>query len=562
MDDAEETLMPAATLARRARNRTTVGSRLLALARRHSLALGLVLLACALGQVVTFAQNPRLVVDPDGPSYLNAAHAILTQHQFLNPERTPGYPIFLAIIFSISGEHNLVAITFAQAAMTVIATLEIFALVYLVSHRRWVACVLAALIGANLYILDWERLVRDETLSFLIAVTLFLTLTVYVRTERRSVLAVFTIVCLVAVLTRPAEVFLPALVIILLALRSLRIGRLRSHWRSLGLSLIMIYVLLLGYMGANATAFGFFGLTNVMNINLFGKVLEYRMQDESAAPQYAQLRAEADNYVRTVSPPGSTGALSPWAFLYKPWGGSQTDIYARDNYASLGAYSKDIIFHHPVQYTLGTVPDVLAGLYAAPSLFYAPYKFTPSWILRLLSLGRAELETYQLLPIALLLLTALVWRAPRDDRAFVLWVMLLAVAATLIVNAVASYAEFYRLREPLDWAVIVAVGLLAIDALTFAANRLRSVIAGSAGSAIAQAPSARTLSQKTAQPVRDSALSSGLPATLPRVTALSPGARATPPTTALAASQAGAQGACGYPRRHHGRRTSRADRRL
>ncbi|HLJ80663.1 MAG TPA: hypothetical protein VKT52_04185, partial [Ktedonobacterales bacterium] len=170
--------------------------------QRHGIALGIVLLACAFAQGITLSQVPRIVVDNDGPSYLQAAHAILTQHQFLNATRTPGYPLFLALIFSVTGEHNLAAITSVQAVLAVTAALEIYALAYLVTRRRWKSCLLAVLAGTNLYILDWERLVRDETLSLLIAVTLFLVLALYVRSERKLLLGMLTVVCLAAALTR------------------------------------------------------------------------------------------------------------------------------------------------------------------------------------------------------------------------------------------------------------------------------------------------------------------------------------------------------------------------
>ena len=476
MAGVTETATRRAPLARVADHQVEIWRRPLAWMRRHGIALVIVLLACAIGQAVTLAQTPHIVVDHDGPSYLLVAHAILTHHQFLDATRTPGYPILLALIFSVTGEGNLRAVTYVQAALVVIAALEIYPLVYLLTRRRWVACVLAALVGANLYILDWERLVRDETLSFLILVTLFLLLAMYVRTERTLFLGVLTIVFLAAIFTRPALVLLPGILLALLALRSQRLARLRIQWRGLLLSLVVTYGLVGGYMVVNAATFGFFGMTKVMNINLFGKVLEYRMQNESSAPQYAQLRADADQYVRTVSPLGSTGPLSPYAFVNGTWRTPPDYEYSRAEYTLVGAYSKDIILHHPIQYALDSVPDILASWNAQPTLYYARYSVTSTWIYRLLELSRTELLAYLLLPVALVLLTVAVWRAPREAGAFVLWVMMIAAAATVIVNGVAGYDEFYRLRVPLDWALIVTVGILVIDALALMYAKMRPTL--------------------------------------------------------------------------------------
>ncbi|MGH2517618.1 MAG: hypothetical protein ACRDHP_18365 [Ktedonobacterales bacterium] len=444
--------------------------------RRHGLALGVVLLACVIGQAITLSQVPRIIVDHDGPSYLLVAHTILTHHQFLSAARTPGYPALLAMIFSITGESNLGAVTMVQAALVVLASLEIYLQVYLLTRRRWVACALASLVGANLYILDWERLVRDETLSFFLLVTLFLVLTLYLRTERTSFLLALTVLFLAAVSVRPSLALLPGILLVLLALRSLRLAQWRMRWRALALSLILTYGIVGGYMAVNAATFGFFGLTNVVSVDTLGKVLEYRMQGESGSAQYAQLRADANQYVRTVSVPGSTGPLNPWTFVNGAWRTPPNYEYARDNYNLVGAYSRDLMLHHPVQYVLDSIPDVLAGWTASPTVFYAPYSATPTWIYRLLELSRTELLTYLLLPLALVLLTVLVWRAPKEDGAFVLWVMMIAATTMVIIDGFASYVEYYRLREPLDWTLLVAVGILVIDALALGFEKVRPAL--------------------------------------------------------------------------------------
>lgn len=476
MAGAAETATRTASPTQAADHQVELWLRSLAWMRRHGIALAVVLLACVVGQAVTLGQTPRFVVDHDGPSYLMVAHAILAHHQFLDSTRTPGYPILLALIFSVTGEGNLRAVVYVQVVLNVIAALEIYPLVYLLTRRRWVACVLAALVGANLYILDWERLVRDETLSFLILVTLFLLMALYVRTERRLFLGALTVVFLAAVFTRPALVLLPGILLALLAFRSQRLARLRTQWRGLLLSLVVTYGLIGGYMVVNVATFGFFGMTNVVNVDLLGKVLEFRMQNETSAPQYARLRADVDQYVRTVSPPGSTGPLSPYDFVDGTWRTPPDYEYSQAQYALVGAYSRDILLHHPIQYTLDTIPDILAGWDAQPTVFYAPYSATPTWIFRLLELSRTELLAYLLLPVALVLLTVAVWRAPREAGAFMLWAMMIAVTATLILDGFASYVEYYRLREPFDWTLIVTVGILVIDALTLGFEKVRPAL--------------------------------------------------------------------------------------
>lgn len=428
--------------------------------RPHMVALGVVLLAFVAAQAVTLAQAPLAVLNPDSQSYLSAAHSVLAQHQIFNVSRTPGYPVFLALVFLVAGEGNLAAVVYAQMALLLVAALEVYALVYLLCARRWLAAALAALIASNLYILDWERTVLQETLSYVVVVTLFLCFVWYIRSNRRVALIALAIACPVAILTRPALIYLPALLLALLALWRTAMHGWRTAWQSPLLTLGVTYAVVVAYMAGNALAYGYFGLTDVSTVNLFGKVLEYRMQDEVTDARFAPMRADADQYLAAVAPNTVRGPVSAWAFAFDTWRTPPNYQYSRDHFALMSAYAKDVIVHHPIEFAADTVPDIGEVWLSPPTLFYARYSTTPRITLSLLALSRFEYQTYLLLPLALIALAALAWRRPRTTGTYLLATGAIAVAFNILLNAAAASAEFPRLRSPLDWLMIVVAGVL------------------------------------------------------------------------------------------------------
>jgi 4-amino-4-deoxy-L-arabinose transferase-like glycosyltransferase len=84
--------------------------------------------------------DPDVALLPDSPSYMKPAMALLQDHQFSirpgsqRPEffRTPGYPFFLASIFTIFG-RNLLAVCIVQAVLSSLTVIAI----YFTGQRLW-----------------------------------------------------------------------------------------------------------------------------------------------------------------------------------------------------------------------------------------------------------------------------------------------------------------------------------------------------------------------------------------------------------------------------------------
>src|SRR5690348_14775375 len=110
---------------RRPRTRRDLLPRVRSLRIPHLVPLGVVLLAAGLGMLASLLQTPRVAAFPDSDGYLAVAHRLLTTHQFTDPIRTPGYPAFLALIFLLTGGEHWNAVVVAQAALIILAAVEI-----------------------------------------------------------------------------------------------------------------------------------------------------------------------------------------------------------------------------------------------------------------------------------------------------------------------------------------------------------------------------------------------------------------------------------------------------
>jgi 4-amino-4-deoxy-L-arabinose transferase-like glycosyltransferase len=422
--------------------------------RSHIIPLACVLGACAIGQAATLIQPLNIYQWPDARQYVAAAHGILTSLRLADPTRTFGYPLFLAGVFQVAGDH-IRAIVLAQALLMTIAAVEVYALGLRTSLSRSLAALVAAMLGANIFILNWERLVLSETLSYVLIVTLFLALAGYLRTGRTSVALWVGLLSAAAILTRPIFIFLPVVLALVLALRALRLGRLRADLLPVGVILATAYGAVVLYMSGNALANGYFGLSDIGSINLFAKVFEAHVHSgmplSGSSQRVAAFAADVQRFVAA----GNTDA-SRFMHLYPQ--------YSAQHYAIYGTYSTQVIAHHPLVFLRSALSDARVT-WLDPQWLWAPNTVNPLWVVALLKLAAAQYHVYLLLPLLLVVVAVWAWRQPERTDTTLLLLLLASVAAQILMIGATDYAEQYRLRFPLDWAMLFGGWVLGIVAL-------------------------------------------------------------------------------------------------
>lgn len=488
--------------------RETAGHRAGAWARYHGVSVAILLVFIALGQMATLMQRPLAYAGADTHSYYVVALQILRSPSgLIQTLRTPGYPFFWALIMRIAGVRNEDAVVYAQAAIAVLMLLECYVLLYRITYRRWIACTVASLLAVNLYWLSTERVLETELLSYWSIVTLMLVYERLVRRPRLRTALLFGLWSFVAIMIRPISLYLPALLLALLFGRTLWMHRRSARWTQIWKSALpmlaagsLLGVLLVSYAALNAQVNGFLGISWLQNITLFGKVMQYHLDDTPVPPQYATLQASIEEYIHS-NPPYPADVWSPvppdpWTYVNT----HQSDYYGQgmsyqSGFRPVGGYAQYIVLHHLGAYIRDSLPYVYVVWTSTPQL-YPPYstgpnghwvpdssaipgltgypifaqgvasaQYEPGWVNMLLGISTIIEESYALLPMVLVLLGYLLVARPRKTFAFVLLALALCASGSIVVAAFGNYAEFYRLRSPLDWAMIAVTTTLVLDYL-------------------------------------------------------------------------------------------------
>jgi hypothetical protein len=246
--------------------------------------------------MLVIKQAPLVMMYSDSAEYIAAAKQILSGNFAPHIDRTPGYPALIAIVFALTQSERLGYVVIAQGILLVVAALEVYVLVYILSGRRWVGVVIACLVGGNLYLADWSRVILSETLTVWLLVSIMLCFASYTHRATFSRFAVLALLLVFAVFTRPQTLYLPALLIAILCIRAARERRLIIQLPSALLSLALIYGLVLLYMFGFWLTYGTFGISKVSNVNLLGAVMtlryRYHMPLDNMDPKYYKLQTD------------------------------------------------------------------------------------------------------------------------------------------------------------------------------------------------------------------------------------------------------------------------------
>jgi hypothetical protein len=411
---------------------------------------GLLLLVVALLLVAAFYLNhPGLDTDPDTATYEVVSQRILSSGDPVDPVRTPGYPLLIALIWLLSGSRDLGLVSLAQGGLFVLATLEIYLLAWLIWRRAWLGLLVGLIVASDMYLLSYVKALIVEPLSLWLAASLALAAVWYTRRVSARRLWLVAALLLAALMTRPEWVYLPVLLLgylLFIAARRQRFRRLLPHALA---AVVVLYGLVGLYVYENTVQYGYTGITELQNANLLGKILEYDMQDE-APPQYAPVMKAADAFL--AGPEGPTRNPNLLARAYP--------ALSQDHWALAGSYAVAIIKAHPLEYLLKSLPAV----YTLPLGYHA---YSP-----LAVNGPFGWGLYQLLRVSRWLyyvewsfiFWALAWvalfcwrRATRLPAVEAMSAVLLIVLYQLFLDSVGAYVDLRRFRAPIEPLLLLVI---------------------------------------------------------------------------------------------------------
>ncbi len=303
----------------------------------------LLLLIVTLVVAAYYINQPQPEFYWDSPDYFDFAYRMRMLGQLVDAHRLPSYPLFINLVFALTGQGNMVALGVAQAVLFILATLEIYVIALLIFRRGWAAFLLGLLVGTNLTPLTYIKLLLPEALTLWLVVSLALATVLFVSTLRIRYVWLVTVFALGLFFSGTEWSYLPVLlfayfILVAIQRRAPRLRRLLFHMLA---CIVLLYAALGGYIYTNATQNQFVGIVDTENINAYGKVLQYGMQNE-APPEYAAVARISNSYV-------ARGDTNPYDIF------DQHPSLADNHYAFVGAYARAIIIHHPVEFLTKSV---------------------------------------------------------------------------------------------------------------------------------------------------------------------------------------------------------------
>jgi len=151
------------------------------------------------------------VIEPDSNLYIEIAQNIVSNHDFNNTLRLPGYPMFLAGIYKIFGQNNLAVIIF-QHILGIIVYLLIITMLPADKHR----IVFSVLYFFDILYNSYQHAIMPNSLfSFLLCISAYL-IWLYQKYQKHIYLLLCGLSIALGIFVKPVLMYFPFIAILLL----------------------------------------------------------------------------------------------------------------------------------------------------------------------------------------------------------------------------------------------------------------------------------------------------------------------------------------------------------
>lgn len=216
-----------------------------------------------------FANQEHLIVVNDTMTYVTPAENLLAGHGFLNgsgkadTSRTPGYPLFLCLVFLLGG--GLREIVFLQIFLSALSIYLCYRICRLLRLRESMAllCTGAYLLNLSTYIYQ-SYVVSDLFFYDMLTIALFF-LVKYIKEKRISSFIGFTVLLNFALWVRPITIYfnllVAAVLIVLLLFKKLPLKEVLCY-------MVCFALMIGGWCARNYRVSGVFEYSSIRNLNL------------------------------------------------------------------------------------------------------------------------------------------------------------------------------------------------------------------------------------------------------------------------------------------------------
>lgn len=284
----------------------------------------------------------------DSPTYIDGAMS-LYYHLTFNEYRPPVYPLMLMILGVTYFWENLGgAIVILQIILSIVCIVYIYKLVDVMFHKNSLSFLAALVVSMSFSIYNWDFMVLTESISIMLVTLISYLLVMYIKYKKPLHMKVLLILLFTSIFTKPFFLLLPVLILFLIGLDMFFIKYIYHKpvdikpFKTFILGLCTIYLSVFIYSAVNYAENLYFGFSSVGNVNTFGKVLQYGMEEYGSNKELVKdiktaMRNEKQEYIVNAS------FLEPWHFV-------GTYGWNKNHYREVSKFSKEIIMKHPIEY--------------------------------------------------------------------------------------------------------------------------------------------------------------------------------------------------------------------
>ncbi|OGG11947.1 hypothetical protein A2Z00_04020 [Candidatus Gottesmanbacteria bacterium RBG_13_45_10] len=256
------------------------------------LPLSLILISGVFIRLLYFHFYPTMFIAIDSYGYYGMGNGMVANPSLatlINPFRTPVYPVFISLLAKMSGNFNAAIGTPAftqvsylimgvQSVISISALLLFYMLLRQTKIKKLYAFLFVLFESVNIAIFAWDKALITE--SFSLSWTLVMS---YIAihalkrptTSRHVVLFVFGVI---GILLRPSFAIVPLVVLVIIFLFHQKANiRLQTAGTTCAYVLTVIAI-----AGINFVYHGYFGIQNISDINILGRILQFNLPVEAA----------------------------------------------------------------------------------------------------------------------------------------------------------------------------------------------------------------------------------------------------------------------------------------
>jgi hypothetical protein len=240
----------------------------------------IILLATTLTFRIIYYYYNVINIFPDSITYLNFNKNIFKGEIDLN--RTPLYPFFLKLVgFFSTNDLYLFNVVFFQSAISYISILYFYKLSLNIYKSRKTAIISSVIYGISPSLISWDCSIMTESLSISFTVIFLYYLLMYFKNKNIYLSILLTFMCLMMVMLRPAFLIL---FIILILVWVFMFFSYFKFWKQFLTNIVCCFfgiLFLFQYCKLNEFQNGYFGISNVIDINQLPIIIKYQIYNNS-----------------------------------------------------------------------------------------------------------------------------------------------------------------------------------------------------------------------------------------------------------------------------------------